>query len=139
MMPRQQSLFGGAEPDLCAFVGINVRIRSEADNGRAAQLAMLEALLRSPGDCVTVDTIVRDLNRPFADGGRWLGRAIKQLADDRIIRSVGAVNSRRKPRHGGLSRVWELLDADAAKLRAKRLRSALTMTTHDSAATTAKS
>lgn len=139
MMARQGFLFAGVGSDFCVFVDMAIRIVSESDKARAAQLAILESLLGSATGRVMVDDIVRDLSQPFPDGGRWLGPAVKQLAQDGLIQAVDVTNSRRKSRNGGLSHVWCLADVKAATAKAKRLRAALEFIQDDSAAATAES
>jgi hypothetical protein len=138
MTCRQGYLFAGLPEPLNAFVGFTVRATSTGDKIRAAQLAMLETLLRH-GGTASVDSIVRDLAAPFSDGGRWLGPAVKELAADGLLLPAGATNSRRQSRNAGLTMLWQLGDRRAAQVRVTRLRAALNLEeTDDPAAATAE-
>ncbi|MEX1027559.1 MAG: hypothetical protein WD049_06065 [Candidatus Paceibacterota bacterium] len=122
---NQQSLFDTGATVLSVFVGDPVELRSKDDKSRAAQLALLSVLLKRRSGKATANDIVRDSSRPYPDGGKWLGPAIKQLAADGLILWCGADRSKRTSRNGGLLGEWLLADRDAAKLRVKRLRAAL--------------
>lgn len=143
-MSKQEYLFDPGQPVWCSFVGFDVTIEDPDDRRRALQLAMLETLIN--GDIqqmvVTVDDVVRSVDEPWPDGGRWAGPAIRELADDGLIVASGAVNSKRKSRHSGLTHSWTLGNSQAAEIRARLLRSALRLAPpdkSDSAAATAES
>lgn len=108
------------------FVGRPVETQNAADRCRAAQLALLSVLLKSRSGRASVDDIVKDRGKPYDDGGKWLGRAIAQLAEDGLIRSCGARNSRRHARNAGLLHEWQLADREAAELKVERLKRGLT-------------
>ena len=135
---NQQNLFDTGSTVCSVFVGKPVELKSKGDRSRAAQLALLSVLLKRRSGKATANDIVRDASRPYPDGGKWVGPAIKQLAADGLILWCGADRSKRTSRNGGLLGEWLLVDRDAAKLRAKRLRSALSFQqkTGSAAATT---
>lgn len=124
---NQPTLFDTGSTVLSLFVGAPVEIRSSGDKGRAVQLAMLSVLLKKRKGTASANDIVRDSSRPYPDGGKWLGPAIRQLSDDGLIRLSGASRSKRASRNGGLLCEWELADRCAARIRAKRLRMALSL------------
>ena len=64
---------------------------------------MLTAMVDEPTRTFTTAEIVRNLNEPFDDGGRWLGPAIRQLFIDGITIPSTPTVSRRKSRHAGLT------------------------------------
>lgn len=122
------------------FVGHPVETRNPSDRCRAAQLALLNVLLKGRSGRASADDIVRDRGKAYGDGGKWLGRAIAQLAEDGLIRSCGTRNSRRTARNAGLLHEWEIADRKAAELKVERLK--LTLIFHkktDSAGATTES
>ena len=123
MLMRQGFLFDDVGFDPCIFIGIDVQITEDADRRRALQLALLEALLRSPTGLATTDDTLRDLSVPIPGGGKWMGPAVIELGQDGLIQSVGAVNSRRKTRNGSLIHIWKGLNLAAVTRQVKRLRS----------------
>lgn len=122
----QQTLFDIGLTVCDLFVGHPIETRSAGDRCRAAQLALLTVLLKSRSGKASTDDIVRDASKAYPDGGKWLGRAIAQLAEDGLIRVCGTRRSRRPARNAGLLHEWELADREAAKLKVKRLKRGLT-------------
>jgi hypothetical protein len=121
----QQTLFDAGLTVYAVFVGNPVELRSLGDRSRAAQLALLTVLLKSRSGKASTDDIVRDSSQPYGDGGKWLGPAVRKLADDGLIRHIGAERSKRAARHSGLLTVWEIADRALAKRKAARLRLSL--------------
>ncbi|WP_390174076.1 hypothetical protein [Rhodopirellula sallentina] len=125
---NQQALFDAGVPVFAAFVGRPIELSTAGDKSRAAQLALLTVLLKSRSGRASTDDIVRDASKPYTDGGKWLGPAIRELVEAGLIRQCGANRSKRESRNGGLLNVWELTDVAAAKQKVKRLRAALSFT-----------
>ena len=91
---------------------------------KKCQLAMLQALLRSPNGVATICDATPKRAEPFSDGGKWRGPAMIALATAGIMRhDDDAANSRRQSRKSGLVRRWRLIDPDGARQTAKQLRS----------------
>lgn len=122
---NQQLLFDAGLTVYAVFVGNPIELSRAGDKRRAAQLALLSVLLQSRSGQASTDDIVRDSSRPYDDGGKWLGPAIRELVDDGLIRPCGADQSKRQSRNGGLRHVWELVDEALAKRKVRRLRAAL--------------
>jgi hypothetical protein len=90
------------------------------------QLAMLRALLRSPGGTATICDATPNRAESFPDGGKWRGPAIAALALAGLMRHDNdAANSRRPSRKSGLVRRWRLIDAAGARQTVKQLRSTI--------------
>ncbi|QDT10198.1 hypothetical protein [Planctomycetes bacterium K23_9] len=121
----QQMLFDAGLTVFSVFIGNPIELTSLGDRSRAAQLALLTVLLKRRSGKATANDIVRDSSAVYPDGGKWLGPAIRQLADDGLIRLCGACRSKRTSRNSGLLSEWELIDRKAAKQRVKRLKNAL--------------
>lgn len=118
----QQTLFDAGLTVCAVFVGHPVELRGVGDRSRAAQLALLTVLLKSRSGKASADDIVRDSSKAYGDGGKWLGPAIRELADDGFIRRCGADRSKRQARHSGLLTVWEIADRASVKRKVRRLR-----------------
>ncbi|MCD0459212.1 hypothetical protein [Roseiconus lacunae] len=117
----QQTLFDGGLAVCSMFIGQTVELSAPSDRLRAAQLALLRVLLKRRSGKASADDIVRDSSKAYPDGGRWLGGAIRQLAEDGLIRCCGAKRSKRTSRHSGLLCEWELVDRRKARQKVKRL------------------
>lgn len=122
---NQQLLFDAGLTIYAVFVGNPIQLSTASDKSRAAQLALLTVLLKSRSGIASTDDIVRDSSKPYDDGGKWLGPAIRELVDDGLIRACGANRSKRESRHGGLLNLWEIDNEVAAKQKVRRLRAAL--------------
>ncbi|MEN0109291.1 MAG: hypothetical protein AAF805_01080 [Planctomycetota bacterium] len=94
---------------------------------RAGQLALLDALLRSPDGMATIDdaTPPDDLRAAFADGGQWRGTVPRSLAADGLIEKVAAGASLRPSRHAGARYIWRLADRTKAIVKRCRLAAAV--------------
>jgi hypothetical protein len=80
------------------------------------QIALLEALLRSPtGEC-TLDDATADLAVSFPCGGKWRGQVPLRLAKLGIIEPAGYARSVRPSRHRGFLTRWRLVDREMAVL-----------------------
>jgi hypothetical protein len=121
----QQTLFESGLTVFSVFIGNPIELRSLGDRRRAAQLALLNVLLRSRTGTACTDDIVRDSSKAYDDGGKWLGPAIRELQDDGLIRQCGANRSKRESRNGGLLNRWEIADESAARTKVRRLRAGL--------------
>lgn len=121
-MMIQQHLFDVGLSVCSLFVGNPIELNSLGDRSRAAQLALLTVLLTSRSGKPTTDDIVRDSSKAYPDGGKWLGRAIAQLAEDGLIRCCGTRRSRRPARNAGLLHEWELADRKAANDKVRRIK-----------------
>ncbi|MEQ8847414.1 MAG: hypothetical protein RIC11_06675 [Botrimarina sp.] len=79
---------------------------------RAGQVALLDALLRSPDGTATIDdaTAPDDLRAAFTDGGQWRGTVPRALAAMGLIDKVAIGSSQRPSRHAGTRGVWRLVD-----------------------------
>lgn len=77
------------------------------------QLRLIAAILRDGTG--TTDDAVRDLDRAYADGGRWRGGITLGLVRLGLVRCVGYVPSARPSRHAGRIAEWEA--TDPAQLR----------------------
>ncbi|MFN3192290.1 MAG: hypothetical protein ACE361_17400 [Aureliella sp.] len=120
----QLNLFDAGRPICSTFAGFDVVILRRDDKRRAFQLAMLDRMLLT-GRPTTVCDVLRDLNAIWDDGGKWVGPAMRQLADDGLTCCRGVTYSRRPSRHGCPVHTWTLNDPKAAKQRAEQLRSSL--------------
>lgn len=121
----QQFLFETGLPVFGVFIGQPIHLHSPGDRCRAAQCALLALLLSRRSGTATTDDIVRDLNAEMPDGGKWLGVAVRELADDGLIRWHKATRSKRRARHSGLLSVWQLCNRAAARRRLSALKAAL--------------
>jgi hypothetical protein len=94
---------------------------------QAGQLAMIDALLRSPDGEATIDdaTAPEDLRLAFPDGGQWRGSVTRDLARHGLIEKVAAAPSERPSRHAGIRYVWRLADRQRAIAFRRRLAIAL--------------
>ena len=94
---------------------------------RAGQVAMLDALLRSPDGTATIDdaTAPDDLGQAFADGGQWRGSVPRSLAAMGLIAKLAAGASDRPSRHAGARYVWRLVDRTKAIVARCRLSAAV--------------
>jgi hypothetical protein len=97
--------------------GANLRDRglslAAADRQRqiaGGQVAMIDALLRSPDGTGTTDAAVADLNVEWSDGGKWRGAIPRALAHRGLIGPAGFTTSARTARREGPVRLWRLLD-----------------------------
>jgi hypothetical protein len=88
---------------------------------KAAQLAFLRALLRSPERTATVDDATEELDLPFEDGGKWRGSIPKGLGG--LIEQADVVQSSRPSRHAGYVTVWRGTDDAAIDLKCVELES----------------
>lgn len=88
------------------------------------QLAMLDALLRSPDGTATIDDATSDLSRKFADGGKWRGSVTRTLASRGAIEKAGYATSCRPSRHACPTTRWKLKDRARAEAMAQGLREA---------------
>jgi len=89
------------------------------------QLAMLDALLRSPNGTASIDDATTDLTKKFPDCGHWRGSVPKLLAKRGIIERDGYVTSCRPSRHACPVTRWRLIDRAKAGVLAHELRNAL--------------
>lgn len=124
----QQALFDTGLTVYSVFIGSPVELRNMNDRRRAAQLALLSALLESRDGRASTDDIVRDSNATYDDGGKWLGGAVRELSDDGLIQRCDADRSKRPARHGGLLSIWEIIDRVAVAKRIGQLRASLSFT-----------
>jgi hypothetical protein len=110
-----------------------------AARGRRMKMArlqrdLLDALLKS-GQPLTVEaaTPADQIARQYADGGKWVGPAVAELAGDGIVSHLrdtkgrlAVLRSPRPARHSGTSYVWQLVDPTAARARRDQLHVLLT-------------
>ena len=87
-----------------------------------SQLAFLDAIAASPDGMATTDDATDDLRDTFADGGKWRGNVVKELAFDKLIAKAGVVLSTRQARHRGYLTRWRILDRQRIDLRRAELR-----------------
>lgn len=94
---------------------------------RVGQVALLDALIRSPDGTATIDdaTPPDDLRDAFADGGRWRGAIPLSLARDGLIEKVAAGASLRPSRHAGVRYVWRVVDRPKAIIARGRIAAAI--------------
>jgi hypothetical protein len=86
---------------------------------KATQLALLQAILRSPNRTATLDDATPDLEEAFEDGGRWRGSIPRGL--NGLIESAGVVLSSRPSRHRGFLTRWRGLDDGALTAKCREL------------------
>ena len=87
-----------------------------------SQLAFLDAIAASPDGLATTDDATTDLRDTFADGGKWRGNVVKELAFDKLIEKEDVVPSTRPARHRGYVTLWRILDRHRIDLRRAELR-----------------
>lgn len=138
----QGFLFDPGLPTVSIFIGFDVVLLRSRDKAKAAQLALLELMSKKPDGTYTTDDILRSLDEPFEDGGKWLGPAIRELCEDGLIQSVDVVQSERKSRHSGYVTAWKVADLPNALRRIRLLKQFLELrpvTKNDSKAGTNES
>lgn len=91
------------------------------------QLALLEAIQRSPIGTASIDDATTDLSKKFPDCGYWRGSVPKLLAKWGIIERDGYVTSCRPSRHACPVTRWRLIDRAKAEALAQELREALAL------------
>ena len=108
-------------------------LRKQAGLARAAdrtalvwqtQLAFLDAIRRAPNQTATLDAAVADLGEKFANGGKWRGAAVRQLAEqglDRIRHRRRALHPDAARHRGYLTR-WRAVDVGAIAEKIAELR-----------------
>ena len=85
------------------------------------QVALLVALMAANTDG-TLDLATAKLSETFTDGGKWRGQIPSGLYKAGIIERVGADNSKRQSRKGGLLRRWRLVDPMKASKKIEALK-----------------
>lgn len=85
------------------------------------QVALLVALLAANSDG-TLDLATAKLSEKFSDGGKWRGQIPSGLYKAGLIERVGADNSKRQSRKGGLLRRWRLVDSAKARKKIESLK-----------------
>jgi hypothetical protein len=87
------------------------------------QARFLDALLNSLDGTATTDDIPDNLGAKYPKGGKYVGSAIRALAEKRMIRREGFAKSCRPSRHSCYVTVWRAArDLDAIRAERERLR-----------------
>lgn len=92
-----------------------------------AQLAMLTAMRERETRTGTADDVTPS-GMEYSDSAPWLGAAVRQLAQSKLIARAGTVISTRPSRKGNETKLWKLADdarADAAIANLRRLVAAI--------------
>ncbi len=74
-------------------------------------VAFIDSMLTHPAHEATTDDAVTDFGEAFADGGKWRGSIVRDLARLHLIVDSGrSVKSCREHRHGARIVVWRAVD-----------------------------
>ena len=96
---------------------------------KAAQLALLKAIRRTPERTATIDATIDDPAAKYRDRAPWRGSVPRKLALDGLIVRDGMAKSKRVHRHAGYNALWRGVDDTAIDCRIAELRHWLTVNT----------
>lgn len=82
---------------------------------RQGRIRLLLAMLGRKDRTGTLDDIAPDLHTKYPDGGHWVGSVPVELVRRSIVKPIAFVRSARKSRHGGPTRLYRIINEEAAR------------------------